>query len=378
MTQKTSITAIICIIFLAACSVTNPTTKTQPLASKEPVIIGALFPLTGGLSQYGEAASHAAQLAAQDINARGGINGQPLQIDVQDHKCDAKEAVSVFTQLAETKNIKIFTSAACSGTVLAIAPLLEAKQALLLGTITTTPKITGVSPFVFRNWASDGLEAKLFAAEIQKQGYKTVSVINEETDYAQGLRLSLEKNLPPSVEVSFESFPSSATDVRTQLTKLQSKNADVLFISPQTVTSAELVLKEMQELKYKPKTLFVNDNVLKASALTQKHKDLLEGALSGDYVFTRTEPMNAMLQTYNQTFGSPCAQTNICAGVYDAIEMLASAMKSKGTDAKSVQAYLQTASYDGLSGTIAFDNKNDRANAGYSLFVIRNGTATLK
>lgn len=365
---------IIFLIILAAC---NQAPKYA--IQSEPIHIGALFPLTGGLSQYGEAASHAAQLAVQDINARGGIKGQPLQIDVQDHKCDAKEAVNIFTQLAETKNIKIFTSAACSGTVLAIAPLLESKQALLLGTITTTPKITGVSPYVFRNWASDGLQAALFSEEIQKRGYKTVSVINEETDYAQGLRISLEKNLAgKGIEFSFESFASSATDVRTQLSKLQAKNADVLFISPQTVTSAELILKEMQELTYQPKVLMVNDNILKASALTQKYKDLLEGALSGDYVFTKTEPMNALLQKYNQTFGSPCTQTNICVGVYDAIQMLASAIKSKGTDAKSVQSYLQTVSYDGVSGTIAFDSKNDRANASYSLFVIRNGTANLK
>src|SRR5574341_2690204 len=120
--------------------------------STEPVTIGALFPLTGGLAQYGEAAQTAAALAVEEINAQGGVNGRLLVIDYQDHQCNAKTAVSIFEQLYAAKKIRIFTSAACSGTVLSIAPLLESKEALLFGTLVSTPKITGISPWVFRNW----------------------------------------------------------------------------------------------------------------------------------------------------------------------------------------------------------------------------------
>ena len=90
----------------------------------------------------------------------------------------------------------------------------------------TTPKITNLSPYVFRNWASDARESELFAREIKGRGYRRIGIINEETDYAQGLRIWLEKNLQGfGVEVFAESFASGSTDVRSQLAKLKGSSA---------------------------------------------------------------------------------------------------------------------------------------------------------
>lgn len=338
----------------------------------EPVRIGALFPLTGGLSLYGEVARNSAQIAVEEINSAGGIDGRMLEVDYQDHQCNAKTAISIFEQLSETQKVKVFTSAACSGTVLAIAPVLQSKNAVLLGTIVTTPKITGISPYVFRNWASDAKEAKLFAEEIKKRNYKKIGVIYEQTDYAQGLKISLEKYLEGSgVSIVSESFASDDTDVRTQITKLKDQNVELLFISPQTITSGNLVLKQLGELQFKPE-LFVNDNILKATDLLKNYKELLEGATSADYVLEETPKFAEFLQKYKARYGMDCKVTNVCAGVYDAVHLLARAMES-GENGEQVRAYLKSVNYDGVSGSISFDDMNDRSNTAYSLFTIQNG-----
>lgn len=340
------------------------------------ITIGALYPLTGGLASYGEPAQKTAQLVIEEINAAGGIDGAKLVLAAEDHKCDPKEAVAAFNKLHDIQGIRVFTAAACTGTVVSVAPLL--KDSVMLAPVISAPKATGLSPNFFRNYAKDSDEAKLFAAEIVKRGYKTVGVIHEETDYAKGLRVSLEKFLAGTgVAVISESFTSDATDVRTQVSKMKALNLDLVFVSPQTVPNAEKVLKAMRDQQFVPKALFVNDNVIKSSDLLARYSDLLNGAIGGDYIIHNSAALDAMLAKYKAKYGMDCPQKNICATVYDSVHMLADAIDAEGYDAAGVQSFLKTAKYDGVSGTVSFDEKNDRANAEYSLFVVKNGKAEL-
>lgn len=351
--------------------------KQTTLEVKEPITIGALYPLTGGLAIFGQPAQKTATLALEEINATGGINGRPLALDIQDQPCNPATVLSLYNQLYDAKNIRIFTSATCSGGVLTIAPTM--KDSVLLVAITTSGKISGVSPRVFRNWASDALEAKLFADEIKNGGQKSVGVIYEQTDYAKGLKDSLEKYLEGTdVKVISESFASDASDVRTQLTKLNAQNPDVWFLSPQTVITGDKILKQMQELHIKPRTLFVNDAIIKAKDVIAQYKGLLEGALGADYVITDVTRMQSVLEKYKQKYGEECSQPNVCAVVYDNINMLAEALKKNGEDADKVREYLKGIQYNGVSGEVSFDEKNDRAGAGYSLFLVKDGVAVLK
>ena len=339
------------------------------------VKITGLLPLTGGLASYGEPAQRVTDLAVEEINKSGGINGGKLEVVYEDHKCDPKLAVSAFEKAVTVDKTNIIFMVACSGTVSTIAPNLQTKDVIALGTVTSANKLTGISPNFFRNWASDGLESKLLAEYIKSKGYKNVGVIYEETDYAKGLKIALEDYLKDSgVKIFGESFASGATDVRTQVTKIQSSKPDVVFVSVQTVTSGELVLTQMEQLKFTPK-LLVNDNILKSSAILTNHKTLLEGSIGGDYVFTKTDKLNSLLQAYKEKYGVDCPQINICAAQYDAINVLANALKENGKSTKGIIEYLKTMKYGGTSGNISFDSNNNRSNAEYSLFEIKNGEA---
>jgi branched-chain amino acid transport system substrate-binding protein len=328
--------------------------------------IGALFPLTGGLASYGEPAQKVVQIAVSEINANGGVNGKKLEINFQDHKCDPKTATSIFQQLSTLSKTDLFLAVGCSGTVLSIAPQLN--NQILLGSAISSPKISGVSPFVFRNYVSDENESRLFAQEIKNKGYKTVGVIYEETDYAKGLKINLEKYLDGSgVKVIGEGFATGSTDVRTQVTKIKSQKPDIVFVSPQTITSGDLVLGEMQKQAYQPK-LIVNENILKSQDLMTRYSNLLDTGLSADYVLANNDKLNALFKKYKEAYGVDCPQKNICATMYDNIYLLTEGLKTNNT-----QNYLKTASYSGVSGVISFDEKNDRKNSDYTLFEIRNG-----
>ncbi|MEI8328366.1 MAG: ABC transporter substrate-binding protein [Candidatus Taylorbacteria bacterium] len=337
--------------------------------------IGALYPLTGGLVTYGEPSQKTAQMVVTEINNAGGINGKKFEIDFQDHKCDPKTAVAAFQQLNSVSGIKIFTSAACTGTMVSLAPMLKDGNALFVSDVLSGAKITGLSPYVFRNWGSDINESRLFANKIKQAGYKTVGVIYEETDYAKGIKINLENFLKDSgITVLSESFPTGTTDVRTQLTKLKSEKPDIMLISPQTVTSAEVVLKQMEDLNFKPK-LLVNDNVTISKDLVMKHKDILEGALGANYVAPSNSRTDLILKMYKDTYGQDCPQTTVCVETYDTIHLIADAIKINGNDVVKIKAYLSSVNYDGAGGQISFDSNNDRSNADYTLFLVSNGQA---
>ena len=340
------------------------------------VKIGALMPLTGGLASYGQPAQQMADIAVADINAAGGINGKKLELVYEDHKCDPKTMVSAYDILV-SQNVHVFNSVACSGTLAAVAPNLVSDNTVLLGTVTSGNALTAVSPNFFRNWATDGQEAKLLSDQVIKKGYKNVAVIYEQTDYAKGLETAMENDLKGTdVKITSESFASADTDVRTQLTKLQSIKPDVVFVSVQTVTTGEMVLTEMENLNFKP-TMLINDNILKSSALLTKHASLLEGAVGGDYVISDSPALDKALAEYKTKYGTDCPQTNICAAEYDSIQLLANAIKTNGNSAKGVKEYLSGTTYTGVSGDISFDSSNNRNNAQYSLFTVKSGKASL-
>ena len=345
--------------------------------SDKTVTIGVLLPLSGGLANYGDEAKNAIQMATDEINANGGINGIRLVIDFQDHQCNAQVARSIFEQLTSMKGVKVLTSLACSGTALAITPLLEERGVVYVGTAVSTPALSGVSKNFFRNWALDSTEAELFAEQAQKINLKKMGVVYEETDYAKGLKIAFENKLASyGIQIVSESFLSNATDIRSQLSKLKELNLDGLFISVQTVASADLVLKQMTEIDFKPKQIFGSDYVLKTNDFIQKY-EILEGTIGADFVYDDSPKYATYLEQYGQKYGYPPLYPNFSAAAYDSIYFLVEAIKEKGYNSEAIAEYLSNKSLDGVTGEVAFNELHDRANAKYTLFVVKDKKVVL-
>jgi branched-chain amino acid transport system substrate-binding protein len=336
--------------------------------------IGALFPLSGGLASYGEPAQRITDLAVAEINKAGGINGRKLEVVYGNHKCDPKEMVTVYEK-ARLEGAKVMMAVACSGTVASVAPGLVEKGNILLGTVTSASKLTDISPNFFRNWASDREEGKVLADQIIKMGYKNIAIIYEETDYAKGLKMDTENNLKDAgIKITSESFASASTDIRTQLTKLKAIKPEAVLVAVQTVNTGEIVLTQMEQLGFTPKML-VNYNILKASALVKAHASLLEGAIGADYLIKDSAGLDKVLADYKVKYGMDCPQRNVCAMQYDAVKLLAEALKAEGDSIKGVKAYLSNVKYSGVTGTLSFKSNNDRDGSDYVPFVIKNGEA---
>lgn len=373
MSYPTKCIIVVIAILAVICGLWYYSNQSFIQGESGPIKIGALFPLTGGLAIYGEPAQKVANIAVEEINSQGGIDGRTVEIVYQDHQCNPATALTLYEQLSSLEGIRLFTSVACSGTVSSIAPKLD-KNSILLSTLTSAANLSGISSDFFRNYASDADGARLFAKYIANNGYKKVAIIYEETDYAKGLKIFVEKNLEGSgVDIVSEGFLPDSTDVRSQLTKLKASDPDVLFVSSQTVTSGDKILKQMRDLAFRPNVLLVNENIFKGEDLLVNYPDILEGAISVGYILSDNEKSEHVLQAYKEKFNVDCPQKNVCLGVYDNIYMLAeSAAKYKDNVTKIKDSFTKI-EYEGASGLISFDENNDRRNTSYTLFTIKNG-----
>ena len=218
----------------------------------EPFRIGVMESLTGPGETYGTVANQSKQMAADEINAAGGIDGRRLELVVEDSQCSAKEAIAAYRKLTDVDGIKIILGTSCSGAMLGVAPLAEAEGVILFSGLASNPDIANAGDYIFRTQISD-IEVGIVTGNVLwADGVRTLATITESTDYAEGVR----RNSVAQFEkrggkvVAAEKFASDVTDFRSQLQKLFAENPDALHLSPQSEFTAGTIIKQAREVGY--------------------------------------------------------------------------------------------------------------------------------
>ena len=221
-------------------------------ASDEPFRIGVMESLTGPGETYGNVAVQAKQMAVDEINAAGGINGRMLELVIEDSKCAAQDAITAYNKLTEVDGVKIILGTSCSGAMLGAAPLAEADGVILFSGLATNPDIANAGDYIFRTSMSD-LQLGIDTGNVLwADGVRTLATITETTDYAEGVRRTTVDQFVKlgGQVVAEERYASDVTDFRSQLTKLINANPDAIHIAAQAEFSGGTVVKQVRELGY--------------------------------------------------------------------------------------------------------------------------------
>ena len=245
------LTTILSLIALAAAAC-DPGESTPEPAADTPFRIGVMESVTGPGETYGSVAVQAKQMAADEINAAGGINGRMLELVVEDSKCNAQDAITAFRKLTDVDGVKIILGTSCSGAMLGVAPIAEEDRTILFSGSASNSDIANAGDYIFRTQIND-IEVGIGTGNVLwGDGIRTLATITEETDYAEGVRRNtvaqFEKN--GGAVVAAERYLSDITDFRTQLTKLFAANPDALHVSPQSEFAAGTIVKQARELGY--------------------------------------------------------------------------------------------------------------------------------
>ncbi len=329
-----------------------------------PLKVGVLLPMTGDAATYGEAARNIYQIAADEINKAGGVKGRPLELIVEDSKCNGKDAANAAQKLVNVDYVQIIIGGFCSGESMAAVPIAAAAKVALFSAGSSNPGLTGISPFFFRNYPSDSSQGAIIAeVSYTDKNWKKVAVIQEQTDYAGGVfKAFSEKFVSLGGMIAKEEFPSATTDFRSILSKLKTANADALFIDTQTPPMTARILDQLGQLKWKP-ALIINDATAGDTKTVAQYAGLLEGALTAQFGVDEQNPkFQHILEAYKTKYGGnelpfqSYGQTE-----YDAVYMVRDAIAAVGYDGQKIADWSRTVkNWEGASGKITILPSGDR------------------
>lgn len=192
--------------------------------------IGALFAMSGGASYYGTVMSQGMKLAIEEINAKGGVNGIPLEAVIEDHKSgNAQEAVSAMNRLITINGVKLVMTSFSAPTQ-AVAPLADQHRILLLNGGGVSNNLVGVSKYIFHNrsLAADlGLAA---ASHLTSEGAKKLAALQWKNDAGDSVNNAVGPywSGKGGNVVAVESVPQGVTNMDTQVAKLRAANPDAI------------------------------------------------------------------------------------------------------------------------------------------------------
>lgn len=338
-----------------------------------PIKIGYVGPLSGDAAAYGETERNVTEMAVNEINAAGGIDGRNLEVIYEDGKCNGKDATSALQKLISVDSVSIVLGGACSAESLAMVPIATQNKVLLLSGFSSNPQLTGSSSFFFRNSPKDTDVAKLDAEVIAKK-YKKVALISENTDYSLGVRTIMKGVFDGSgvSVVADELYNSSQSDFKTIFTKIKNSGADVLYLNPGTSAKmAGIMVKQVRELGM---TLPIHGNftLVGPDALEVGGK-YMEGIVASD-TSGLADKGKIMLQKYVEKFGKQPANEYLLGSSYDRPYIIAQAIRSVGLNPANIAKYLKNMSdFEGAVGKYHFDNNGDVVGVGFMSVTVKDG-----
>ncbi len=254
--QTTTVTNVVTQTVTQTRVETTTVTATQPA---KPIKIGFSAPLTGAGAFYGQQALWGAQMAIDEINAKGGVLNRQLTLIAEDHRGAPAEAVSTVEKLINVDQVSVIIGTFFSSPTLAVMPIVAKAGVPLFSPVSSSPLIynqTGVqgNKWVFKTNPSDTLMVRALAKFMfDLKGYKSISLLAEDTDFGRGIVNTLESEAAKyGVKVLSKDFvEQGAKDFTAVLTKIKGLNPDVLGLGITGTAQIELIMKQSKELGIK-------------------------------------------------------------------------------------------------------------------------------
>ncbi|MFC2167756.1 ABC transporter substrate-binding protein [Acidobacteriota bacterium] len=326
------------------------------------ITIGAILPLTGGSAQWGIPPRNGAELAVEEINAKGGITGKNIIFIVEDTRAEPKEGVSAFNKIISGGKVKIVLGAVASSVTLAVAPIAEHNHIILISPGSSNPKITDAGDFIFRTFPTDTLRGKVFAEYLfNVRSIKNVDIIYINNEGGVGNRDSFKTSfIKLGGEVVLEEgYEQNALDLRSQITKIKGSTAEAVVVVsyPQDTI---LFLKQAREIDIGKPLYFQTEAVEDANVLREAG-NAAEGVTYILPAPAQGTASSRFADSYEEKYG--IKPELFAAEAYDIINLIANAVETN-TDssfsAELVRDYLYNVrDYAGASGTISFDQNGD-------------------
>ncbi|MDP2936506.1 MAG: ABC transporter substrate-binding protein [Dehalococcoidia bacterium] len=360
----------------------TPTTAAPKPASGTPIKIGFVNPLSGALASFGVLQRIAVNLAVEDINAAGGINGAPIQLLIEDSPFDPKQAVTVVRKLAETDKVFAIVGPYATGEFEVAAPL---ANELKLTVVSPSAMKVGVAgrnrPYSFQMNLRDDV-ANPIAIDAYKKKFPNVKRVVLTGDTKEAVTEAMVKDIFPRLlkEKGLEiietvTFETGMTDFSAVVTKIKGLNPDgvvLAAIMPPGITFA----KEYERQGVKAPVL-TSAHVI-GGPFVQNAGTSVEGwIMAGLFNWENPDPkIQSFVKRFFERAGAdpavkpPPAHISTEGIYYDTVSIIAEIMRKAGIKPDSPlqeardkirDGMISLKDYQGLSGKITIDPSSGEA-----------------
>jgi branched-chain amino acid transport system substrate-binding protein len=323
---------------------------------EEVITIGAIWPLSGGNAVYGIEIQNAIELAKEEINSKGGINGKNLEIIYEDDQADPTLGTKAMQKLVTVDKVPVVLGSWASGVVVASAPIAEQNQVVVLASA-ISPAITEAGDYIFRVQPSAAFYTAKSAELLREMDISSAAIIYVNNEFGVALKDAFVSDFEAKdgKVITIEAYSQGDSDFRAQLTKIKEKNPEIIFIPGYQDTID--VIKQIKELGIEAKILA--GPPFESKSTIEKLEEMAEGVLY-PYHFVAGRD-NPKAQQYEEAY---LKKYGIHTGgfaplMYDGTYIIANALKKCGEDTECIKQALYDTEYNGVTGKITFDENGD-------------------
>jgi branched-chain amino acid transport system substrate-binding protein len=350
------------VLALAACA-----------GGKDAYVVGAAGPWKQG---YGQENLQGIQLAVEEINKSGGINGHNIRLITRDDDGDGPTAAKIAQEFVANHAVSAVIGHVNSSGMLSAAPIYDGQLAAV-ATSATSPDLTGISSWVFRIISSDslnGIALANFASKFGQRAPASVSVLYENNTYGRGLADAFRRSFHGDI-LSLDPIDADIASAEPYVSFLKMRKPRIVFVAGRVQSG----LKILEEAKRQGvNAIFVGGDGwqgILADTVTS------EGSYIG-MSFTPEDPSpsaRTFVASFSKKFKTlPDAHAALA---YDATMLVAQALRERGPDRRGVRDYLRSlnreTAYQGLTGPAYFEDTGDPVGIRFKVFRVHDGSLTV-
>ncbi len=360
-------------IFAAALAVS------QAAYAQETVKIGAVEGLTGPIAKYGVPIRHGLDLAADEVNAKGGVlSGRKIEMIYEDSAGQKEQALNAMKKLLARDRVVAVFGPTLSNEMFAAGPAAVERKIPDIGTSTTADGITDIGEWIFRTAMPEADVLPATIATVKKRfGVKRIALMysNDDAFTKSGFDVMKAAAEKQGLEIAtVETFATKDTDFSAQLTKIKGLNVDAIGISALAEAGAGVVLQARQ-LGIPPKVVMFGGNGFNSPKVAEIAGKAAEGFMVGTpwFIGKKDKANEQFVAAYKKKFNEEPDQ--FAAQAYDSMFILAEAIERAGsTDNVKLHEALLKTEHQGVLGPFRFTPHRDPASAeGVVVLAVKDG-----
>lgn len=353
--KKIVVLLMIAFVFVSMCFAGG----NQEESSSESIKIGFIGPLTGDYANYGTLCRQAVQMAIDEINANGGINGVEIKLYAEDSEGDSQKALAAMEKLSSSDKVCAIVGPVLTGEAFSVAERAQAEGIVIITPSASHKDITNIGDYIFRTTPSDGLQGEVAGKYwYEVLGYRKLAVLYAKNDYSQGLYESMSETFTAEGGqiVATATFMVGDKDFKTQLTNLKNTDAEAIYIPDYTAEMAQILEQASQ--------LGIDKPFLSSDGFLSEEIYTLAGQYTDGVVYTASAKLvesdknKVFKENYTAKWG--VGPDSFASNAYDATYILASVIEKVGTNREAIKKGMQQVKdFEGVNGIINFAENGD-------------------